>query len=131
MSGFEEMVELFTALGHSPEQARAAAIGRHRNETAAREALDGVRASSNAEAAALAEHLAPSSTDLPIIDRAEAKLSATAHTYLGMPVTEANRYAKRHVERALARHADQVAAARYVVSLAEALAAVPPMKAGA
>jgi hypothetical protein len=125
VSFFDEMVEMFEAAGHSPEMARQAAIGRYRNEQAARDALDGVTAASNPEAAALAaEHLIPGSS-LPVIDQAEIRLSSAASTYLGMGHAEAERYAARHRDRAEARNSDQVASARYLIGLAEALAAVP------
>ncbi|SCL17720.1 hypothetical protein GA0070616_1343 [Micromonospora nigra] len=125
MSAFDEMREMFEAAGHSPAMARQAAIGRYRNEQAAREALDGVTAASNPEAAALAaEHLTPGSA-LPVVDQAEIRLSSAASTYLGMGHAEAEQYAARHRERAESRHGDQIASARYMISLAEALSAVP------
>lgn len=121
---FDEMTELFQLLGMTEEGARQATIGRYRSERDAREGMDGVTVDSSPDAAALAEHLIPGST-LPVVEQAEIRLSSAAQTYLGMGQAESGQYAARHRERAESRSGDQVASARYLLGLAEALAAVP------
>lgn len=114
---FDELVHMFQLNGLSEAAARQAAIGRSRNEQEAREYFAGPRESAEASPAGGAS--------LPPIDHARIRLQSCAVAGLGMSVTEASAYARRHQERALRRGTEQQASA-YLLAFSEALMVDPP-----